>query len=108
MKQPRFRRRPRRPRAAPLHPRDLFRQPEQDFYRLPDLEIRGGRVYTDGCRRVLDFTPQKISLDLGSAIITLYGGGLRIESFAGRRLSVSGQVARLEFSAKWGDENGTL
>lgn len=109
MKQQRRRPRPHKNRPArPPGLKDLFRQPEQDFYRLPDLEVRDGRIYTDGCRRVLDFTPQKLCLDLGAAIVTFYGDALRIESFSGRRLAVGGRVARIEFAAKWGDGNGTL
>ena len=63
MKQHPRRRSKRRTPAPTLH--DLLRQPDADFYRLPDLEIRSGRIVTDGCRRVLDFAPQKITLDVG-------------------------------------------
>ena len=68
MKQHPRRRSKRRTPAPTLH--DLLRQPDADFYRLPDLEIRSGRIVTDGCRRVLDFAPQKITLDVGSTVIT--------------------------------------
>lgn len=71
------------------------------FYRLPDLEIRSGRIVTDGCRRVLDFAPQKITLDVGSTVITFYGTALRIESLNGKRLTVAGRVARIDFAPKW-------
>ena len=56
MKQHPRRRSKRRTPAPTLH--DLLRQPDADFYRLPDLEIRSGRIVTDGCRRVLDFAPE--------------------------------------------------
>lgn len=79
----------------------LFGQPAPGFYRMPDLVVRGGRVVTDGCRRVLDFTPQKLCLDMGSAIITLYGDALQIESLSNRRLIASGQIQRIEFAGKW-------
>lgn len=85
--------------APTLH--DLLRQPDADFYRLPDLEIRSGRIVTDGCRRVLDFAPQKITLDVGSTVITFYGTALRIESLNGKRLTVAGRVARIDFAPKW-------
>ena len=94
------RRRPKRRTPAPtLH--DLLRQPDADFYRLPDLEIRSGRIVTDGCRRVLDFTPQRICLDMGDTLVTLYGEELRIESFAGKRLILAGRFARVELRSKW-------
>ena len=71
------------------HPRKLYERPNlrrmaapppRDFYRLPELELRGDNLLTDGCRRVLDFTPQRVCLDMGDTLVTLYGEGLRIES----------------------------
>ena len=99
MKQHPRRRSKRRTPAPTLH--DLLRQPDADFYRLPDLEIRSGRIVTDGCRRVLDFTPQRICLDMGDTLVTLYGADLRIESFAGKRLIAAGRFARIELRSKW-------
>ena len=74
------------------------------FYLLPGtavLELRGGNLLTDGCRRVLDFTPQRICLDMGDTLVTLYGADLRIESFAGKRLIAAGRFARIELRSKW-------
>lgn len=84
--------------------RDVLRQPETAFYSLPDLEIRSGRIFTDGCRRVLDFSPQKITLDVGRTLITFYGSALQIESLNGRRLAVAGRITRIEFAYKWEDD----
>ena len=71
------------------------------LWRLPELELRGGNLLTDGCRRVLDFTPQRICLDMGDTLVTLYGADLRIESFAGKRLIAAGRFARIELRSKW-------
>ena len=98
MKQHPRRRSKRRTPAPTLH--DLLRQPDADFYRLPDLEIRSGRIVTDGCRRVLDFAPQKITLDVGSTVITFYGTALRIESLNGKQLTVAERVTRIDFAPK--------
>lgn len=95
----------RRKKSPPATPRELLQQPDRAFYHLPELEIRGGYILTDGCRRVLDFTAETICLDMGRFVITLYGAGLRIESLVGRRLSVSGQVTRIEFTRKWGSKD---
>lgn len=92
-----------RKRSAGFSLKGMFAQPEDQFYRLPELELRGKTIQTDGCRKVLDFTPYRLCLDMGQVIITLYGSGLRIESFSGRRLSVTGQVRRIDFARKWGD-----
>ena len=106
--------RPRRPR--PAHPapnlRGLFRQPKPTFYRLPELEIRGGIILTEGCRKVLDFDPQRLCLDMGRFVVTFYGQALRIESLNGKRAVVTGRVARIEFAPKWAQsgevEDGAL
>lgn len=92
--------RPRRSRQR-FDPGSLLAQPPRQFYFLPELEIRGGLIITDGCRRVLDFAPQKITLDVGSTVITFYGTALRIESLNGKRLTVAGRVARIDFAPKW-------
>lgn len=92
--------RPRKPRERP-DLRRLAAAPPADFYRLPELELRGGNLLTDGCRRVLDFTPQRICLDMGDTLVTLYGTDLRIESFAGKRLIAAGRFARIELRSKW-------
>ena len=82
-------------------PGDLFAQPPAAFYRLPEFELRGSSLLTRGCRRVLDFTPQRICLDMGDTLVTLYGEELRIESFAGKRLILAGRFARVELRSKW-------
>lgn len=99
--------RPRRSRRR-FDPGSLLAQPPRQFYFLPELEIRGGLIITDGCRRVLDFTPQTICLDLGEGIVTLYGQELRIESLSGKRLVAAGRVHRIELKNKWGTDHETL
>ena len=91
---------PRRPRRPP-DIRRLFRQPGEDFYRLPELEIRGGVILTEGCRKILDFDPQRLCLDMGSTIVTFYGRALRIESLNGKRAVIAGAVQRIDLAAKW-------
>lgn len=90
-----------RQKPSRTEPGRWFRPPPTSFYHLPDLVLQGGHIATDGCRRVLDFAPEKICLDVGDTIVTLYGEGLRIESFSGRRLVSSGKVGRIEFESKW-------
>lgn len=97
-----------RPQTPRMTVGALFAQPEQDFYRLPDLEIRGGFILTDGCRKVLDFDPQKLCLDMGRFVVTFYGRELRIESLNKKRAVVAGKVTRIDFSAKWSDPNATV
>lgn len=87
--------------------RSMLAQPPTDFYRIPEFSVRGGYLTTDGCRRVLDFAPEKISLDMGNFLVTFYGTELRIESLSGRRLILAGKIRDISFRNKWevsGDE----
>lgn len=38
---------------------------------------------------------------MGDTLVTLYGEGLRIESFAGKRLILAGRFTRVELRSKW-------
>lgn len=96
------------PHKPARQPAELFGQPPQGFYRMPELELRGGYILSDGCRRILDFGPQKLCVDFGTLIVTFYGEDLRIESLTGRRLVAAGKFRKMEFTDKWGDQGGTL
>ena len=94
----------RRPRRALPHPNDLFAQPPTAFYRLPEFDLRGKSLLTRGCRRVLEFTPERICLDMGSFTVTFYGAALQIESLTGKSLILTGKIRRIDFANKWGEE----
>lgn len=93
-----------RPRRALPHLTDLFSQPPAAFYRLPEFDLRGKSLLTRGCRRVLEFTPERICLDMGSFTVTFYGAALQIESLAGKSLILTGKIRRIDFANKWGEE----
>ena len=84
-------------------PGDLFAQPPA-FYRLPEFELRVSSLLTRGCRRVLEFSPEKICLDMGSFTVTFYGAALQIESLTGKSLILTGKIRRIDFANKWGEE----
>ncbi len=95
-------RRPKRRRAsAPLALRGMLAKLPDGFYRLPEFSLRDGCLATDGCRRVLDLTPEKICLDMGGFLVTLYGTSLRIESLCGKRLLLAGRFTGITFQEKW-------
>lgn len=91
-----------RNRTAKASLRGMMLQLPREFYRLPDFELRGGYLTTDGCRRVLNFEPEKVCLDMGDFTVTFYGAELRIESYAGKRLVLAGQIETIVFQNKWG------
>lgn len=92
---------PKRDHADGVPLQSLFASPPANFYRLPDFELRGGYLTTEGCRRVLDFEPEKICLDMGNFLVTFYGKELRIESLTGKRLILAGKFATIVFRNKW-------
>lgn len=99
------------PRPKPAKPAkgkggvgSLFAQPQAGFYQLPELELRGGTVLTDGCRRILVLQPEKVCLDMGRSIVTLYGAELQVESYAGKRLTLCGKIRGIELSDKWTEQ----
>ncbi len=95
-------RRPKRKRAAAgFALRGMLAKPPDGFYHMPEFSLRGGRLATDGCRRVLDFSPEKICLDMGGFIVTFYGASLRIESLSGKRLLLAGRFTGITFQDKW-------
>ena len=94
----------RHPRRALPHLNDLFAQPSAAFYRLPEFDLRGKSLLTRGCRRVLEFTPERICLDMGSFTVTFYGAALQIESLTGKSLILTGKIRRIDFANKWGEE----
>lgn len=97
-----------RTRKEAVSVRSMLAQPPTAFYRLPEFELRGGYLITEGCRRVLDFEPEKICLDMGNFIVTFYGTELRIESLTGKRLILAGRIANIAFRNKWEvPDNGT-
>lgn len=81
--------------------RDMLMQPPAAFYRLPEFTLRGGYMSTEGCRKVLDFQPEKICLDMGNFLVTFYGTELRIESLSGKRLILAGHITDISFRNKW-------
>lgn len=94
----------RRPRPQLPSPNDLFAQPPDAFYRLPEFELRGSSLLTRGCRRVLEFSPARIVLDMGNFTVTFYGAAMQIESLAGKSLILTGKIRRIDFANKWGNE----
>ncbi len=94
----------RRFRAQLPRPHDLFAQPSAAFYHLPEFELRGKSLLTRGCRRVLEFTSERICLDMGSFTVTFYGAALQIESLAGKSLILTGNIRRIDFTNKWSEQ----
>ena len=83
--------------------RDLFRQPETDFYAQPMLHINcRGQVQVDNCREILLYDSNQIRLDMGRWEVTLCGDGLELCAASRGQLLLNGRILHTEFSYKEG------
>ncbi len=77
----------------------LFRMPPSDFYHRPILHLDcGGRIEIEGCKGVVQYDEEQITLDMGGVRVALQGDDLILEALNGRELQIRGQVLRVEFS----------
>ena len=65
---------------------------------LPKLTMTGDReLYLENYKRILEYTPKQIRLDLGGRQILISGADLIIDAIESRDLTVSGTIYRVEF-----------
>ena len=71
--------------------------PSDSVGAIPDIEIRGGYECTvSGCRRILDFSDERVGFDAGSVIVSVCGKGLTLADFASGCMVVRGNVSSVE------------
>ncbi len=56
---------------------------------------RGATVY--GCRKILLYTPQKISLKLSRDVLTVFGKGLYCTAFCAGTVNLAGEIGQVRF-----------
>lgn len=75
--------------------------PDADFYSRPVLHWDcGGALEVENCRTVLEYTSERVRLDLGSRQVQVLGDGLCLGGFTGRSLLIRGTVIRIELTEK--------
>lgn len=79
--------------------------PDADFYSRPVLHWDcGGALEVENCRTVLEYTSERVRLDLGSRQVQVLGDGLCLGGFTGRSLLIRGTVIRIELTEKEREE----
>ena len=69
----------------------------------PVIEIRGGdEVTVTGCRRIVGYTGDTVSIDGGSAMIEICGSGLVMSDFTSGCVSVRGKVTDVHVGTSCG------
>lgn len=81
--------------------RDLVAQPPNDFYKQAVLHINcSGQVEIENCREILEYTPERLRLDMGRWDVELWGSDLVLCSVGGPVLTLQGRVFKTEFFYK--------
>ncbi len=69
----------------------------------PAVHIIGGRtLLIEGCKGIAQISGERIALDMGSRLVTIYGNGIEIS-----QLSRSQMTLRCELSSLTFDKKGT-
>ncbi|MBR3715755.1 MAG: YabP/YqfC family sporulation protein [Clostridia bacterium] len=59
----------------------------------------GKKTLVSGCRKILEYSPERIKIQLHREIITLLGSDLTLYDFFGDEIQISGKVGSLEISS---------
>ena len=91
--------RKRKQKGSPLRwLRRMFRQPPKDFYGRASVYLSGGRMEIEQFQCIRSYEEDKLCLELGKGVLTIYGDALKIETLSARRLVLRGQILRTDFS----------
>lgn len=69
------------------------------YFGKPRLEMTGRECLVDGLQSIVEYSNDKITVSLGSQIITFLGDDLHINSFTREGAIVEGNIVSMEFSS---------
>lgn len=69
------------------------------YFGKPRIEMNGSECLVDGLQSIVEYSNDKITLSLGSQIITFFGDDLHINSFTREGAVVEGNIISMEFSS---------
>lgn len=55
------------------------------------------KIRVEGCRRILEYVPQKIRLQLSKKVLSVTGKNLFCTSFCGKHTTIEGSIVSLAF-----------
>lgn len=74
-----------------INPRDMI-------FGQPRIQLTGNECTIDGLQSIIEYSDTKISVSLGTQIITFYGDELHINSYTREGIIVEGNIMSMEFS----------
>lgn len=77
----------------------ISKAPFDYYFGKPRIEMTGSECLVDGLESIIEYSPTKIQVSLGSQLITFWGDDLRINSFTREGAVVEGNILSMEFSS---------
>lgn len=72
---------------------DLFETPSEAVPGGWSVTVTDGReAYIAGCRAILSYAPENVTVDVGADILTLHGRKLDISRYTDREIIVRGEI----------------
>ena len=68
------------------------------YFGIPRLEMTGRECLVDGLEGIIEYSSTKITVSLGSQLITFIGNDLKINSYTREGAIVEGNIMAMEFS----------
>jgi sporulation protein YqfC len=68
------------------------------YFGKPRLEMTGRECLVDGLEGIIEYSSTKITVSLGSQLITFIGNDLKINSYTREGAIVEGNIMAMEFS----------
>ena len=68
------------------------------YFGKPKLEMTGRECLVDGLDSIIEYSSTKITVSLGTQIITFYGNDLKINSYTREGATVEGDILSMEFT----------
>ncbi len=70
---------------------------------VPSVRVVGnGLVIVEGCRGLIDYVGNRITVDLGDLVAAVYGSELVMESLTRGALNITGRISSITFDKRTG------
>lgn len=74
------------------------KEPFNYYFGEPRIEMTNSECLVDGLGGIIEYSPTKIQVSIGSQLVTFYGDNLKINSFTREGAIVAGNILSMEFS----------
>lgn len=87
-----------KPRRVLERAAEYFDLPAEVLAGLPKITMTGGRrIHIESHKGILEYEPERISVNCGAAVIRIRGSRLELVSMSANELLISGEISGLDF-----------